>query len=31
MRKAKNYIANPNREAFDSLLSDYINKMKDKS
>jgi hypothetical protein len=29
MRKAKNYIANPNREAFDSLLSDYINKMKD--
>jgi hypothetical protein len=26
MRKAKNYIANPNREAFDSLLSDYLNK-----
>ena len=31
MRKAKNYKDNPNREAFDSLLSDYINKMKDKS
>ena len=26
MRKAKNYKANPNREAFDSLLSDYLNK-----
>jgi len=30
MRKAKNYKDNPNRDAFDSLLSDYINKMKGK-
>jgi hypothetical protein len=28
MRKAKNYKANPNREAFDSLLSDYLNKIR---
>ena len=30
MRKSKNYKDNPNREAFDLLLQDYINKMKDK-
>ena len=28
MRKSKNYKDNPNREAFDLLLQDYINKLK---